>query len=451
MWRLSTLDASKPIYLGVVDAIESDIRAGKLQPGQRMPTHRELAKTVGVTIGTASRVYHEAEKRGLVTAVVGRGTFVTVDAGTRHSVIDVSRDALDWDLGIARPLTGADPDVGAVVRKVLNRRRLPDLMLYPDPQGLPEHRSAGADWLNRFGLRVPPKDVVITAGTQHALSLICNSLMSAGDHIVTDCLTHMGLKAAAQRNGIRLKGVRMDSAGMLPDELDALCNRQAFKALYLSGRIQNPTNREMPHARRLELRDVIRKHGLTLIENDAYGFLSQTPDRNLTSLLPDRSIYISSLSKAFSAGLRIAYVAAPTHITQQLSQGIADTMLFVSPVCAEIASECLRSGLAEASIRKKRELVRKRVALFRDIFTDHVFESLDECLFVWLKLPCFRKAASLEADAAERGIRVMSSMRFAIGASPPVEAVRIALTGVERLTELRKALHALERLISKTA
>ncbi|MDR1126053.1 MAG: PLP-dependent aminotransferase family protein [Deltaproteobacteria bacterium] len=440
---------SKPIYLAVADVIENDVLAGNLRSGERMPTHRKLADTIGVTPGTVNRIYQEAARRGLLTAVVGRGTFVTADAGRKSSIMDVTKEELAWDMGIARPLTVADPDLWPVIRKTLNKRRLLDLMRYSDPQGLPEHRAAGADWLTRFGLKVPPQNIVITAGAQNALFLICNSLLKAGERVATDNLTFTGMKAAAQRNGLRLEGVPMDSAGMLPDELDALCRRHTIKALYVSGRIQSPTNCEMPFTRRQELREVIRKHGLQLVENDSYGLLSRAPDRHLTALLPDESIYIAGLSKGFAAGLRVAYVAAPPGIARKIAQGVADTMLFVPTVNAEIASECLRSGLAEAAILTKRDMVARRVAMFRKIFENHVFECLDECMFAWLKLPPFWKGLDLETEAAKRNMRVMSSVRFAVGPTPPVEAVRVSLAGMSSAVDLRKALTSLERLVSK--
>lgn len=181
MWKINAFDMSKPIYLAVADVIENDVLAGNLRSGERMPTHRKLADTIGVTPGTVNRIYQEAARRGLLTAVVGRGTFVTADAGRKSSIMDVTKEELAWDMGIARPLTVADPDLWPVIRKTLNKRRLLDLMRYSDPQGLPEHRAAGADWLTRFGLKVPPQNIVITAGAQNALFLICNSLLKAGN------------------------------------------------------------------------------------------------------------------------------------------------------------------------------------------------------------------------------------------------------------------------------
>lgn len=450
MWTIKAIDVQKPLYLAVLEVLERDIRFGVLSPGERLPTHRALAKQVGVTLSTASRVYAEAEKRGLVTAVVGRGTFVTADSGKKSTVIDVEQGMVDWDMGIAKPLPHCDPDLRPLARKIMHKRRLPLLMSYSDPQGLPEHRAVGSDWVARFGLKAPPKDIVITAGAQHALFIICNSIFAPGDRIATDSLTYPGIKTAAQRNGLRLEGVPMDSAGMLPDGLETLCNRHNVKALYISGRIQEPTNRVMTLSRRLELKEVIRRHELLVIENDVCGFLDDAGDRTIAALVPENSIYISGLSKVFSAGLRIAYVATPGYLTASLTQGIADSMLGVSPFCAEFAAECIRSGLADDSIEQKRAALGKRVSMFRKIFTDHVYECPEKCMHIWLMLPPFWHGNSLEAAAAKHKIRIYGSEKFAVGSATPPEAVRISLTGVEDTATLRKALSTLERLVSKT-
>ncbi len=446
MWIVKNIDTSKPLYLAVVEALEQDIRSGVLQPGERLPTYRKLAEMVGVTLGTATRIYRTAEKRGLITAVVGRGTFVTADAGKRSALIDVAQKALRWDMRVPRPLSRQDPLLSVVAKKALHKTRQSALMTYGDPQGLPEHRGVGADWVSRFGLEVPPKNIVITAGAQHALYLICNCLFKPGDRIATDCLTYMGMKTAAQYTGVRLEGLPMDNEGMLPDELEILCNRQQIKGLYISGRLQNPTNAPMSHERRLALHNVIRRNGLLLIENDPYGFLSNSLDQLLSPLLPEQSIYISSLSKVLLAGLRIAFVAAPAHLAKDLTQGIANSMICVSPLCAEIAAESLQSGYVDTAIQHKKVQIAKRVALFRDIFSGHNFSSSNQCMFVWLRLPHSMRAMNLEADAVRHNIQIFSAERFVVGSTPAPEAVRISLTGVEKMVGLRKALQTLERL-----
>src|SRR5260221_9259749 len=65
-----------PRYLAIVEALAGDVANGVLGPGSRMPTHRDLADRLGMTVGTVSRAYAEAARRGLVSGEVGRGTFV---------------------------------------------------------------------------------------------------------------------------------------------------------------------------------------------------------------------------------------------------------------------------------------------------------------------------------------------------------------------------------------
>lgn len=448
MWTATAIDLDKPLYLAVLEAIERDIRSGLLRPGQRMPTHRRLAEQIGSTLSMASRIYREAEKRELLNGEVGRGTFVAANADKKASMTS-ARGNIIWDMGMSGPLPQAEPLFWPIVRKVLHRRRLSDLMAYPDPRGLTDHRGVGSDWVSRFGLNVRSNGIVITAGARHALFTICNSLFKPGDSIATDCLSHPGINVVAQRNGLRLEGVPMDSAGMVPNALGSLCNRRRIKGVYISGRIQNPTNREMPRARRLELGEIIRRQGLLVIENDPCGFLSDARDKTISALVPERSVYISCLSNVFLTGLRIAYAAAAPAVARRLGQGVASSMVAVSPLCAEIASACITSGVADLAIAQKREALANRLELFRKVFAGNAFTVSNQSMFAWLSLPPRWKGAELEREAARHGIRVFGAEKFIVGSTSAPKAVRISLTGVERLITLKKALRSLERLVAK--
>src|SRR5262245_44750499 len=79
-----------PRYIAIADALAADIRSSRLSPGDRLPTHRELAYQLGVTVGTITRAYSEAERRGLIGGEVGRGTFVRSDLTLRRPTPDVS-------------------------------------------------------------------------------------------------------------------------------------------------------------------------------------------------------------------------------------------------------------------------------------------------------------------------------------------------------------------------
>src|SRR5919109_2815070 len=88
-----------PLYLAVADAIAADVQAGKLRAGDRLPPQRELADALGVTVTTVTRGYAEAERLGLVSGEVGRGTYVRPPAfaplaAHEEGLVDLGTNAL---------------------------------------------------------------------------------------------------------------------------------------------------------------------------------------------------------------------------------------------------------------------------------------------------------------------------------------------------------------------
>src|SRR4051795_1623675 len=87
-----------PIYQTIADQIGRESETGRLKPGTRLPTQRSLAKQLGVTLTTVTRAYDEAQRRGLLSGEVGRGTFVRPSAfdmeGPEQGVLDLALNAL---------------------------------------------------------------------------------------------------------------------------------------------------------------------------------------------------------------------------------------------------------------------------------------------------------------------------------------------------------------------
>src|SRR5688572_12804943 len=76
MWKPDTSKNAGPVYLAIADSLARDVASGRLEPGEKLPTHRELSKRLGLNVMTVTRAFAEAARRGLVEAEVGRGTFV---------------------------------------------------------------------------------------------------------------------------------------------------------------------------------------------------------------------------------------------------------------------------------------------------------------------------------------------------------------------------------------
>ncbi|MFO0633038.1 MAG: PLP-dependent aminotransferase family protein [Nannocystaceae bacterium] len=299
MWTPRLAQHGGPRYLAIADAIADDVAAGRLSTGQRMPTHRELADAMGLTVGTITRAYAVAIERGLLSGEVGRGTFVRGTPPRARMPKLAPRDA-DERVGIDLALNFLRvPELdGVFARGLAELSRRPDLPALLDeykPQpGTREHRAAGARGLARAGLQVEPDDVLVCAGAQHALTVALLTLTRPGDAIAVEAVTYPGMLALARALGRTVVGVAMDDEGLMPQSLDAVCRTRHPRLLYCMPTVQNPTARVMSAARREAIAAVLQHDDTPLLEDDVYGFLAAERTRPLASLLPRLGHFVAA-------------------------------------------------------------------------------------------------------------------------------------------------------------
>lgn len=448
MWNLKIIDTDKSLYIAIADAMERDIQLGLLKGGERMPTHRDLARIVGVNVTTITRAYKEAEKRGLITSTVGRGTFVTSDLGKSASLYrDEERGGHLIEMGLVLPLHTVEPDIGEVIGRVLKKGGLNRFMGYTPPNGLLRHREIGSQWIRRFGVEADAETTVVTAGVQHALLCVFSALFQPGDRIAVDCLTYPGVKAAAKRCGIYLEGVPVDPEGMLPKELESLCRRTDIKGVYTVSTMENPTNSVMSEERIQAIASIIEKRDLLLIEDDIYRFMSASGPAPLSTLIPERSVYLAGVSKAFYAGLRVGFLRAPKRLCGRIAQAVVDTMWMAPSLNAEIVCSCIEEGIADEIIARKIGEIRERASIAERILADCQYRYEKDSMFLWLHLPEERNSVEFEKSSAVFGVNVVSSEKFAVGGAVPPNCIRISLSGADSREELEKGLLIIRRIL----
>lgn len=449
MWRPVTIDMDKPLYMAVVDALEQDIRNGVLKPGQQLPTHRELADIIGVNVSTITRSYKEAERRGLISGTVGRGTFVAADVNTVTSLVRTeAADSNLLEMGLVLPLYSIEAGVEEKLRRLIQSGNISEYLKYTDPMGLPEHREVGAYWAGRYGVAARPEDVVVCAGAQHSLTCCLTSIFQAGDRIAVESLTYPGIKSLAAMLGIRLVPVAMDKEGMLPEALDMACRRDVIRGIYLMPDVQNPTTACMSAERRKALAEVILRHGLTLMEDDAYSFTLTGQPAPIASLIPENSVFIAGVSKVFYAGLRVAFVIAPRHLRLRIAKGVLNTIWMAPTLNAALAAECIKDGTADRTLAAKRAEAEKRYMLAKRRLQDYSFEGPASGFFLWLSLPEHWNGKEFEIRAREAGINIFSAEKFIVGGSAAPRAIRISLTGPQTAAELERGLDTIKELLS---
>ena len=435
-----------PRYLAIVEALADDFASGELRQGSRLPTHRDLADTLGVTVGTVSRAYAEAARRGLVSGEVGRGTFV------RGGVADAEpEDGELADLSQNHPPEPQSRPQRAALLSALARLTASGdvgrLLDYPAAGGGAADREAGASWIARSGLRVAPSEVLVCTGSQHGLTIVLATLLEPGDVLLTESLTYAGLQPVAGLLRLRLRGLAIDAHGLRPDALEAACREGGAKAVYLIPTLHNPTTAVMPLERRREIADVARRHGLRVVEDDVHGLVPSERPAPITTLVPERSYYLTSTSKTLAPGLRIAYVAAPPADVPRLAASLRATTWAVAPLTAAIASHWIREGTADAIVAARREEARERQSLARERLTGFDIDSQPEAYYLWLRLPEPWRGESFAAEARARGVLVTPAEAFTVGREQPPHAVRICVGAARSRATLARGLDTVAALL----
>lgn len=445
MWS-PRLDGRKgPRYLAIVESIADDFASGALRQGTRLPTHRDLADALGVTVGTISRAYAEAARRGLISGEVGRGTFVrgpvpesTADDG---EVCDLSQNH--------PPEPAARPQRAALIAALESLTASGDvgkLLDYPAAGGGAADREAGAAWIARAGLQVSPDEVLVCTGSQHGLTVVLATLLEPGDVLLTEELTYAGLQPVAGLLRLRLRGLAIDGHGLRPDALAKACSEGGAKAVYLIPTLHNPTTAVMPEARRREIADVARAHGLRIIEDDVHGLLATDRPAPLATLAPELSYYLTSTSKTLAPGLRIAYVAAPPADVPRLAASLRATTWAVAPLTAAVASHWIRDGTADRILEARRQEARERQALARARLAGFDFDTKPEAYYLWLRLPEPWRSDSFAAEARARQVLVTPAEAFGIGREQTPHAVRICMGAARSRETLARGLDTVAAL-----
>lgn len=447
-WAAGVSKADRPVYAAIVAAMAAAITDGRLNVGDRLPPQRTLARALGVDLTTVTRAYSEAALRHLVEARVGQGTFV---AKTHVSARAPVRGAADMSMNL--PPLFDDPALthrmwsaaGAIERT----GGLPLLLGYQDAGGSAADRAAGTQWLRHRLPDVTEDRVCVAAGAQGSLLALTTLLAQRGDVVCAEALTYPGLRALAAHLGVKVVGLAMDAEGLLPDAFDAACRAHAPKALYCTPTLNNPTTATMSEARRAAVAEVARRHGVAIVEDDAYGRLPADGPPPLAAFAPELTWYVGGVAKALSPALRIAYVAAPdARRATRLSGALRASVGMASPLTAAIATRWIGEGTDLAVLAALRRETEVRFALVRQILGGHAFAGRPDAFHVWLPLPAGWNRGAFSARLGARGVGVVMSDAFATLADPP-EAVRLSLGAPETRRDLAAALRQVRELLDQ--
>ncbi len=398
-----------------------------------------------------TRAYAEAERRGLISGEVGRGTFVR-PAGTAGTIAAMTEPPTpDFvDLSVNRPQTSGEAALLAKgLREIAGSDDLEALLQYQPHAGRPADRAAGARWIARGGVVTDPDHVLVTQSGQNAVASVLSALTQPGDTIACESLTYPGVRSAASLLNLRLAPVAMDEEGMIPDSFAALCRSGSVKALYALPTLHNPTATVLSLERRQAVVEIARAHGVALIEDDVYGFLLDDAPPPFARLLPELSFYITSTSKSLAPGIRIGYVHAPSSALERVAAALRATIYMATPLMAALATRWIVDGTAERLVAAKRAETAERQALAREILGDARLTGNPAAPHLLLWMPEGWRADTFESAARRQGVGVTPATAFWLGRSAPPNAVRLCLGTPPKRADLIRALQCIAALLAR--
>lgn len=445
-WR-PTLDKSgRCLYQRLAAQLESDIQSGVLKPGTRLPPQRELADFLDVNVSTVTKAFKQCALKGLLSSTVGSGTFVAYDALTNERLLSEHPRGQIIDMGATVPEPSGNDVLMAQLRALVGEADAARLFSYI-AQGADEWQKDVAVRLFQLcGHTANREQVLFSPGGQNALTAILAALFRRGEKIAVDAHTYPGIKTAAAMLGVQLIPVSQGAEGMEPEALEAVCKTDKISGIYCIPACHNPTTVTMPQQRRREIARIAEQYDCILIEDGTYQLI--VGERTaISDSIPDRSIYITSLSKAIAPGLRMAYLSVPPQYKSAVLDALYSLNVAVVPMMAELSARIIVSGQFETILENHKIFTAERSAIVERYFPKEICLGADTDIFRWLLLPKKFTGAAFERLALAHGVQVYAAEKFAVGKTVPAHAVRLSICAPEDLEQLDQGMRILSSLI----
>lgn len=444
-WKPEIDKRIKPIYMTLANQLEQDVLNGTLLPGTKLPPQRELADFLDMNVSTVSKAFKVCELKGLLSATVGRGTYVSYDALSNNYLLPESKSKNIIDMGVLIPDTSSEDYLTQQLRNMVKESNFGKQFRYQND--LQWQKDAAVSFMKKSGYDTTLNSIHFANGGQNAIMAALLGLCQHGDKIGIDTHIYSGVKTAASMLGIQLLPIKWDDGGMSEEALIQACKQENLKGIYLIPDYQNPTTQNMSLSRRKSIAQIAKDFNIFIIEDAIFPLMRKEREKSVATFAPEQTIYITSFSKAVAPGLRLAYLLVPEQYKKSIVNALYNLNLTVSPLMLELASRVVVSGTLDKIIHVHQQNTIIRNQLVNKYFAEYNCCGEDTCIFRWLQLPSCITGAEFESLALERGVQVYAAERFTVGNSVPEKAVRLSIGAPETIEELEQGLKILQQLL----
>jgi DNA-binding transcriptional MocR family regulator len=347
-------------------------------------------------------------------------------------------------------LEGVRAAFDAVLSTPAGRRHLQ----YAPTEGNRDLRALVAERMTARGLPTCADDLLVTTGSQQALTLLATALLDPGAVVAVEEPTYLAALQCFQLAGARIVPVAGDDHGIDPDALSDVLERDRPTLLYLVPTFANPTGRTLPVERRAAVADLAARYGVWVVEDDPYGELryrgNAVPALAAQAGAEDRVLHLGSFSKIASPGMRLGWLRAPAGLMRSLTVAKQAADLHTSTIDQAAAAAYLTAADLDAHVRRLCGAYRERRdamvrALPATLPAGSSWSDPDGGMFIWVRLPGDVDTADLLGAALRHDVAFVPGAPFHAG-TPDRATLRLSFTTntpaeiAEGMRRLRSAL-----------
>lgn len=423
--------AQGPLVQQVMHAIGQAISAHQLAPGQRLPSVRQLATTLGISTFTVADSYSRLVQQGTLLARRGDGYYVARLPLLLPPAPPPIPDAR-WltDHKITPDPEAVQPGCGWLPTQWYPTQILQRALRQQGREaecGTAYGHSAGWQPLRQhlwqqhqdLGIQVDPQGLLLTQGASQALALVVQSELRAGDTVLVDDPGYCNLIALLQHAGMRVLGVPWTAQGPDCTVLAALLAGERPRAFFTNPRQHNPTGASYSAATAFRVLQLTAQHHCLLVEDDVSAALTQSATPTLAALAGlENIIYIGSFAKALAPGLRVGYLLA----TPERSDRLLRYKVMNAIASSELAERLVLRMLKDPDTPKEQQRLRDRLLRAGERW-QHGLEQIhwqSFCppqggFFSWIRLPSpHQDALPLSEAALAEGLLLAPGSQFRV-------------------------------------
>ena len=430
-------------YERLAAQVASLIEQGTYQPGDRIPSVRQMSQQQNLSISTVLQAYALLERQGLIEARPQSGYYVRSRVEERLPEPETSSPQLDpshvslHDLVMMLMRDSANPNlaqlgaalphldprliqtINRTMAKIIRQHGV-DAHQYQFPPGFDALRVQIAQRMVNAGCSLSPGEILITCGGTEAIDFSLHAVCRPGDIVAIESPSYFGTLQTLEAHGLRALEIPTHPRdGISLEALEFAIEHNPIRAVVVISNFNNPFGSCMPDEKKKELVKILASQDIPLIENDVYGDLGFSYDRPRVAKRYDKKglvILCSSFSKTLAPGYRVGWVV-PGRFQEKIERLKAVSNIATATLPQLAIAEFLSTGGYDQYLRRIRGIYGRQTSLMAQAVKKHFprgteVSSPSGGFVLWVEMPEYVDSIKLYEQTLNRGITIAPGLIF---------------------------------------